>query len=360
MISEAAEGEAQVPDRANAGYTSSAGVAHAASAPAATDLPPDDAPWVASWWDVSEAEYHASPLVSRGKLYTLMREGSDYYQAEYEHRRITTNVTASMRLGRLVHCAVLEPERWERGFCLPPPADLAEPEPPKPVPAEGTSPNTKEHRENLKRWRDEHARWSDRNARAVAEYLRGREIVRPDDHAHVLGMAAAVAAHPRASALLSGSHVVTERALRWVDADTGLGCRVKPDALDERSMVMSDLKSIGMCPRPENVGRVIASSWYHGQGAFYSDGYEALSGERPRAFVLVFVRSSPPYTCAVYSLLPRAVELGRREYRAALQELARRTASQQWTPEWSEDAWEIDLPGYVYQQSSAWMESING
>lgn len=315
---------------------------------------------VASWWDVSDAEYHASPLVSRGKLYTLLREGSDYYHAEYEHRAITTNATAAMRLGRLVHCAVLEPDRWESGFCLPPPSDLAEPEPPKPVPSEGTSPNAKAHRENLARWRDEHARWSDRNASAVAEYLRGREIVRPDDHALVLGMANAVAMHPRASALLGGADVRTERAIRWIDEETGIGCRAKPDAIDGRTVVMSDLKSLGMCPRPENVGRVIHSSWYHGQAAFYSDGYAALTGERPREFVFVFVRSSPPFTVAVYPLRARAIELGRREYRAALQELARRIDSNQWTPEWSEGAWEIDLPGYAYQQSSAWTESLYG
>lgn len=310
---------------------------------------------VQGWWDVSDDGYHASPLVSRGKLYTLLREGSDYYRAEYEERIITTDVTKAMRLGSLVHCAVLEPERWERSYCLPPPAEVGPPEPPKPIPAEGSSASTKAHRENLARWRDEHQAWSDRNASALAEYTRGREIVGKGTWADVMGMANAIADHPRASALLSGAGVVTERAMRWRDTETGLWLRAKPDAYDE-SPVLSDLKSFALSPRPENVSRTIASSWYHGQSALYSDGFAAVTGEKPKSFVFVFVRRSPPYTVAVVELAPMAVELGRREYRAALQELADRIESQQWTPEWALDAWQIDVPGWAYQQSAAWSD----
>lgn len=310
------------------------------------------------WWDVSEDDYHASPLVSRGKLYTLVREGSAYYRAQYEQHLITTDVTRAMRLGRLVHVAVLEPERWERGFCLPPPCDVGPPEPQKPIPAEGTSAQSKEHKANLARWRDEHAAWSDANAAALAEYLCGREIVGHAEWDQILGMSHAVAMHPRASALLSGAGVRTERAMRWVDPETGLGMRAKLDAYDSVP-VLGDLKSIGKVPSPENVARVIASSWYHGQAAIYWDGFEAVEGVTPESWANIFVRSSEPYECAVYPLAARAIELGRREYRSALRRLAECRAANEWTPKWAQGAWEIDLPSYVYQQSDAWMESFD-
>jgi hypothetical protein len=321
---------------------------------ALVDMPEE---FVAGWWDVSEADYHASPLVSRGKLYTLLREGSDYYQAEYEQQLITTDVTRAMRLGRLVHVAVLEPERWESGFCLPI-GDVGPPEPQKPVPAEGSSPNTKEHRENLKRWRDEHAAWEDAHGRALAEALRGREVVSQADWDLVVGMANGVASNVRASNLLSGAGVVTERALRWVDEETGIGMRAKPDAYTAVPELV-DLKSIGMAPRPENVARVIGSSWYHGQAAIYLDGFEAVTGTRPEEFVFVFVRSSYPFTCSVYPLRSRAIELGRREYRKALRDLKECRTKNDWTPPWGRDAWEIDVPYYLYQQSDVWTESFD-
>lgn len=313
--------------------------------------------FVPGWWDVSEDDYHSSPLVSRGMLYTMLRESSAYYQAEYEQRIITTNVTRAMMLGRLVHIAVLEPERWDAGFCRPPPADVCSPEPAKPVPADGTSAQSKAHKENLAIWRDQHAAWSDANARALAEYLRGREIVPLDQWEQVLGMSESVARHKRASELLSGATVVTERAMRWVDAESGIPMRAKPDASNARPE-MADLKSIGQAPSPENVARIIGSSWYHGQAAVYSDGFKAITGEMPSPFSDVFVRSSQPYECAVWEISPRAIELGRREYRKALRDIAEHRELNDWAPWWTKEPFEIDVPSWVYDQSSAWMESF--
>lgn len=316
---------------------------------------------VAGWWDVSEDAYHASGLVSRGKLH-LLRESPQEFHARVVARSLPeVEPTKALRVGRLVHVAVLQPDRWEREFCLPPPADIAEPEPPKPVPAEGTSPNTKAHRENLARWRDEMAAWSAKNEAAVAEYLRGREVVRPDEWTTVIGCATAIAEHrppdPRAASaswLLSDVDF-TERSLRWQDEDTGLWCRIRVDAFssDIEEDRCADLKSFGRAPTVDAFRREILAHWYHGQAAFYTDGCRAVTRRAP-VFPLVVVHKEPPHEVAIYELGREELELGRRQYKAALEELVWRTERDEWLAEWSAKPHVIRFDQWTFRNADEW------
>lgn len=316
----------------------------APGSPAGTDL-------LTGWWDVSEDAYHASDLVSRGKLEVLRRSPQEFH-GRCIARTIATIVTKPLRVGRYLHVAALQPERWDAGFTLDP-GDVGLPEPPKPVPAEGTSAQTKEHKANLAEWRSAHERWHAECAAARAALIRGREIVKPDEWATVVDCAHAIAEHPLASSLLSGPGVATERSLVWVDCDTGIRMRARLDATIEERDIVSDLKSLGDTPTPLAFRREVIAHWYHGQNAIYADGYATVTGRSPR-FPFVVVNKSDPHEVAVYELGPAEVDLGRREYKAALVELAWRLERDEWLAPWSAAPQVITFDSWTFRNSEEW------
>lgn len=319
---------------------------------------------VAGWWDVEEDAYHASGLVSRGKLQLLRKSPQEFHARVIARSLPSIEPTKALRVGRLLHVAVLQPDRWEREFCLPPAADIAEPEPAKPVPAEGTSANTKAHRENLARWREEMAAWSAKNEAAIAEYLRGREIVKPDEWATVMGCAHAIAGHrppgqyPASASWLLSDVDFTERSLRWQDEDTGIWCRARVDAFtcDEHEDRCADLKSFGLTPTPDAFRREIVSHWYHGQAAFYTDGCRSVTERTPR-FPFVVVHKDEPHEVAIFELGDEETELGRRQYKAALAELAWRLERDEWLAAWSAEPHVIRFDQWTFRAAEEWSSS---
>jgi hypothetical protein len=312
----------------------------------------DAAEFVAGWWNVAEDDYHASDLVSRGKLEVLRRSPQEFH-GRYITRTITMVVTKPLRVGRLLHVGALQPERWEAEFTLAPPDDIGPPEPPKPVPAEGKTAQSKEHKENLAAWRIEHEQWECAVAAERDALIRGREIVKPDEWDTVIACTHAIAGHPLASSLLSGPGVITERSIRWEDPDTGIRMRARLDAVNEETDVVADLKSLGGTPTPDAFRREVVSHWYYGQDAIYSDGYEAVTGRRPR-FPFVVVNKGAPNEVAVYELGAAEVTLGRREYKAALVELAWRLERDEWLAPWSAKPQVITFDSWTFRNSEEW------
>ena len=63
--------------------------------------------------DVPAPEYHMCPAVSQSRLWRLRQSSPLHVRYEMDHPR---EATAAMELGRAVHCAVLEPERFALEF----------------------------------------------------------------------------------------------------------------------------------------------------------------------------------------------------------------------------------------------------
>jgi hypothetical protein len=94
----------------------------------------------------------------------------------------------------------------------------------------------------------------------------------------------------------------------------------------------------------------MAERSYHRQGAMYLDGIATLTGIKCR-FGLVAVENTAPY--GVMSALVRDsdIELGRRDYRRALQQIASSRASGVWPGYTSPTEW--SLPGWATREAEA-------
>ena len=69
---------------------------------------------------ISNADYHADPAISASQLKTVMQSPYHYWSRYLDPDRVAMVPTAAMRLGSLVHCAVLEPDELSTRYQLAP------------------------------------------------------------------------------------------------------------------------------------------------------------------------------------------------------------------------------------------------
>ena len=125
------------------------------------------------------------------------------------------------------------------------------------------------------------------------------------DYARAEALAAAVREHPVAGAIFAADGLA-EQSLYWIDDETGVTCRGRIDWLHPRAIV--DLKT-SVNASPAKFSRALVDYGYALQAEWYSQGYEAVTGER-LPFVHVVVEKEPPHLVAVYQVDAEALAFG--------------------------------------------------
>lgn len=158
--------------------------------------------------------------------------------------------------------------------------------------------------------------------------------------------AAAVVDNREASALIDDSSA--QLSIVWEDRFTGLLLKGRPDAyLCTNFGVLVDLKTTDNAD-PEQFARKAHGLRYHWQAAMYLDGMTKLTGERHDEFVYVVVERDPPHRVEVMRLGQAEIELGRDEYRRALQLYAECKANDNW-PTSSGEVQDLHFPAWAFK-----------
>lgn len=257
--------------------------------------------------DMPDADYRRYPAVSQSGLKTIL-DSPARYRWEIKHPRIRKHFD----FGHLVHALLLG-----RGL-------------------------------------DAHvvdaASWVGKAAQAEAEEARaaGKVPVLAKDHERVLAAARAVRAHPLAGPMLAHPGD-SEVAMFWTDEHTGVACKALADRIlvtDDETHWILDPKTTGRSANPRSFARDAATFGYHIQDAFYLDGYEAITGERPR-FLNIVVEADPPHFVSVVELDQEAIDAGRTRYRDALDIYARCRETGVWPGYTETFAETISLPRWA-------------
>jgi len=235
---------------------------------------------------LDELEYHRLPGLSSTGAKRILRSPA-HYQWEMQHRV----EKAAYDFGHAVHALVL-------GTGL----DIVE------IDAED--------------WRSKAAR--DERAAAYAE---GKVPLLTKDAKRARAAAAAVERHPIAGPLFQRGN--PEVSMFWTDEATGVQCRGRLDwlRLSGRPLIV-DLKTTDNAD-PRAFGRTAASFGYDLQTEFYTQGYEAITGER-LPFLHVLVETEQPHAVSVVQLDDEALRIGAIKVRAALERYRDCTASGIW------------------------------
>ena len=161
----------------------------------------------------------------------------------------------------------------------------------------------------------------------------------------VTNSAEAVARHPIAGPLVAES--VTERAIFWAAALAGVdvNCCAKVDAWHDGRGALVDLKTVNRTVGPARASKWIVDGNYHAQLAHYAAGLTA-SGQAVSEVLIVAVEALPPHAVAVYRLSDDLLELGQQRRLEALRRVAEWDPTAP-TPAYSAEIYDVDAPRWA-------------
>lgn len=185
--------------------------------------------------------------------------------------------------------------------------------------------------------------WRTKDAKAErdAAYAAGAVPMLRKDHARAVRIADAVQAHPVAGRIFTDG--AAEVSAFWTDPDTGVDCRGRFDYITQHPFLV-DLKTC-QDANPAAFGRTALNFGYDIQAAFYSDGYEQITGHRA-PFLHVLVEVEPPHAVSVVQLDDDALYVGRLKARRAI-EIYRDCVEANTWPAYSTDIEPVSLPGWA-------------
>lgn len=239
-------------------------------------------------YDLSNELYHSGVGISRSGLMKLRQSPLHYWQHYLNPEREPTKETSGMIIGSVFHTLVLEPHLFPERYFVVPKIDK----------------RTKEGKEI----------W------ANIEISRGnREIISTEDFAQAQSMADSIKAvrfesiEGTAHDLLLGAQY--EKSLYWVDQETEILCKARPDIL--AANMVCDLKS---CVDASFYAfrRAVYDYGYHIQCAMLADAIKAILNKEINDFIFIAVEKNPPYAVAIYQLSEEILEQGRSAYKAGL------------------------------------------
>jgi hypothetical protein len=258
---------------------------------------------------VPYAEYAQWDAVNSSFLWRLRTRSPRHAQYEREHPK---DPTPALKFGILLHLAVLEPARFDE-------STIAEPEdaPRRPSQrqrdAKKPSPSTIESIEYWDEWEEKAA---------------GKLVVTAGDSEKVREMDRAIRIQ-QCSGYVTGGRA--EVCLVWRDKDTGILCKGRLDYLHEGwDVAIVDLKTTEDASY-DAFQRDIYSYGYFQTAAFYMDGYEAITGVRPKVFTWLAVEKEPPYVAKPWDADERlTIRPGQASYSEALERYVECVAKNEW------------------------------
>lgn len=255
--------------------------------------------------DLKNDIYHKSEGISSSELKLIMRSPAHYKYASDNPKP----QTPQMALGSAVHALVLEPDKTPV---------VQEPE---------VNKRTKDGRAELERFHMEHA-----------ESI----ICSPDQYNIAIAMRDSLLSHPTASVLFASG--AAEQSHFWIDEDTGLLCKVRPDFYNSDHEVCVDLKTTTDASNDAFLRAVVNFS-YELQAAYYQHGL-AHTDTKSIEFIFVVVENTPPYAVSIFTLPEEMMHKGNVMWRRALDTMHQCKMSDKW-PGYSTDIQVLDCPSWA-------------
>lgn len=265
--------------------------------------------------DIPNAAYHAANGISSTAVKHMCKSPA-HYKAHTEQEFAETD---ALRQGKIIHTAVLEPEKFEQEYTVIP-ANA----PNRPTERQRNAKNPSVSSLQAMRWWDEFA----------AENA-GKTIIKPGEKDLARRCRDAVHAHKSARDYIQ-SPGRAEQSCWAEDPETGLILKCRPDWWTN-DMWLVDLKTAEDAS-PVKFESAACKYGYHLQAPFYMDVAALACDVSVEGFVFVVVEKTPPYAVEVRIYDNESTECGRQEYRAALRRIIECQRAGYW-------------PAYTYDQS---------
>uniref|UniRef100_A0A6M3LLV5 Putative exodeoxyribonuclease 8 PDDEXK-like domain-containing protein n=1 Tax=viral metagenome TaxID=1070528 RepID=A0A6M3LLV5_9ZZZZ len=262
-------------------------------------------------------EYHDMEGASKSFLHTLLVESPAHAMTPREE-------TQALYDGQAIHYMIFEPLRYEQKY-------VAKPEGMKFTTKDGIA------------WRDNH------NHLKIIEYEKDQDF-----RAMAKAIRAHLAAHedPVIQSLLSDGE--PELSALWKDPSTGVDCRARFDWLNQKSRIITDLKSC-LVARSNKFTNDAYTYGYDMQAAWYLYGLTQITGVEHKAFYFIACEKEPPYGVIVYKASEEMILHGLLRCSRAMGIYKECLESGNW-PCYLAEVQELGLPEYVTRQNQGIIE----
>lgn len=286
------------------------------------------APGVIHGMDIHD--YHSiTDAISKTGLDRIARSPAYYYATTLDPNRPPEKERAGQLEGNLAHCAILEPDEFNKRYAVLP-ADA----PRRPTEAQWNAKKPSPESVTAMEW---WSKWnSDIGDKIIITHQQYETAMRQREQVLMLPDVA--------EALATG---YAEVSAFWTDPETGVLCRCRPDfvhPVGDDAVLLIDVKTVSD-PSPDEFARQCARKSYAKQAALYSDGYEIASGKKVLGFIFVAVSNEYPYDASATMLDEDSLDAGRRHYQANLQTYAECLRTEKW-PGYSSGIHLIRLPNW--------------
>ena len=251
------------------------------------------------------------PSVSSTGLKTIEHKSlAHFWWASYMNPKREPIDTNALRFGRACHSWILGIPEFQKAYIV--------------------SPYDTFHSKEARTWRD----------------AQEKTVVKAADMVAIDAMAAALIRHPLLrNAFADG---LPERSIVFMDKETGLWIKTRPDWLPNKLHFVPDLKST-ISAKPEAFTRQAFALGYHQSAALTLDGLREVLGWKDSVYYFVAQEKEPPYVAIPFLMREHDIELGRMLNRSALRKLARALDADHW-PAYAEGAVEICMPSWSEKQ----------
>lgn len=259
---------------------------------------------------MSNADYHAHPALSKSQLQEFLVCPANYYGLYLDpNRRPSKDETAGQRAGTLLHTLVLEPETFDERYAIGPDVNR-----------------------NTKEWKA-----------FAASVPAGVTTLKPGEYLEGKLQADNLRKQSEVFELLDSGEA--ETSIFWIDEETGLELRCRPDWLHETpaGWIVLDLKT-GPA-EPWAFASQCARMGYDIQAAMYSEGVERATGKPVIAFLFGVVETTEPYLSMCGVLDDDSFAAGKRKFREGINQFAKCKERGEWPG--FEGVQLIRLPGYA-------------
>ena len=209
---------------------------------------------------MSNEEYHERSEVSASMIKTVVNKTPLHLKAPPKPE------TPAMKIGTMVHAAILEPELFYRDYAI----------------FDGDR-RTKAGKEE----------WSNIQHNGLIP-------VTPAEFEMAERMNESVRKLEDVQEILEDFGCVFEPSCFYQDPTTGMACRFRPDAWHKEADVILDVKTC-QDASPGAFAKDIAKFGYHIQAAHYCEGVAQITGVWPK-FIFLAVEKEAPYAAAQYEL----------------------------------------------------------
>lgn len=265
--------------------------------------------------DLSNEEYHSMrSFFSSSQLKLGVTESWEAFRNQVTSPKPQVHTDAKL-LGTIIHSAILEPDHFTANYVV----------------------------------RPDFSSFGHANSNAFkaakAEWLSAHQdkiIVSQDELDMTRGIRDSIMKHPDAWPMLVGNSF--EQSGFYHDPETSVPLRVRYDSYDQAGRVLIDLKST-VSVKKRDFAQAMMKYRYDLSMAMYGHGIEVIDGKGPDDYVFIAVEKTAPYHVAVYPMSKRAIEIGRDDYRFALENIEKCQKSGIW-PAYQSEMEEIDLPHY--------------